>query len=85
MLPLALGAFVAAVMKVILPESVGFWVGDHGIVWGIPPHGAVARELAGNWFIPISVWFVILLAAGTTLLLRHQVQSFLVMRKLRRA
>jgi hypothetical protein len=80
---LSLGGLLAAVMKIILPNKVGFWVGDFGVVWGIPPNTAFARELAGNWFIPISAWLAILLAVGTTLLLRHQVRSFLVTRNLR--
>ena len=81
---LSLGASAAAVMKVILPKQVGFWVGDFGVIWGMPPDTAFGHELAGKWFIPISAWLAILFAVGTTLLLRRQVRSFLVTRNLRR-
>jgi len=81
---LSLGGLIAAVMKVIFPNRTGFWVGDFGFVWGIPPNTAFAHELAGKWFIPISAWLAIFFAVGTTLLLRHQLRSFLVTRHLRR-
>lgn len=80
---LSLGGLVAALIKFVLPDKVGLWVGDHGVVWGMPPEGALARELVGNWFIPLSAWFAIVVAAGTTLLLRKHIQSFVAARKLR--
>jgi hypothetical protein len=80
---LSLGALITVVMKMVLPDRVGFWVGDFGFVWGIPPNTAAGRELAGNWFIPITAWLAILFAVGTTLLLRHQVRSFLRSHNLR--
>jgi hypothetical protein len=74
---LSIGTAIAAVMKFFLPAKTGFWIGDNGVVWGIPPDGAFAHELAGEWFIPISVLLAIFFAVGTTLLLRIQVQSLL--------
>jgi hypothetical protein len=82
---LSVGTVFAAVMKLLLPEKVGFWVGENGVVWGIPPDGALAHELIGAWFIPISAWLAIFFAVGTTLLLRHQIQSFMVTIGLRRS
>jgi hypothetical protein len=65
---LTIGAMAAAVLKVILPAKIGFWVGSNGMVWGLPPEGAVARELAGNWFIAISLWVAIFIGVSTTFL-----------------
>jgi hypothetical protein len=79
----SIGGLVAMVAKLIVPEKVGFWIGDHGLVWGIPPEGAVARELAGNWFIPLSAWLAIVAAVGTTLLLRKHIHGFLASRRMR--
>lgn len=73
---LSLGCVVVMLMKIVMPDKVGLWVGDHGIVWGLPPHGALAHEFAGKWFIPVSAWLALLLAAATTLLLRKKIQGF---------
>lgn len=80
----SLGMLMAAALKVIFPARVGFWVGSHGMVWGIPPDGAVSRELAGNWFIPISLWVAMFAGVTTTLLVRARIQRFAASRKRRR-
>ena len=71
---LSLGMLIVAALKVAFPARTGFWVGTHGIVWGVPPEGAVARELAGNWFIPISLWVAIFVGVATTFLVRAGVR-----------
>ena len=80
---LALGAVFAATMKSVNPGQVGFWIGESGIVWGIPADGKIAREVAGSWFIPLSAWLAVFAVVGTALLLRKQMQRFAAHRVLR--
>jgi hypothetical protein len=66
----ALGFTLAAALKPIVPSKVGFWIGPHLFVWGMPGETMHSHELAGQYFIPVSVAFAFLLASGTTLALR---------------
>jgi hypothetical protein len=65
----ALAFTVAAIMKPIMPSRVGFWVSPHFLVWGMPPSSG-GHELAGQYFVPLSLIFAFLFGSGTTLLLR---------------
>jgi hypothetical protein len=71
----ALAFSVAAVLKLIMPSRVGFWVGPHLFVWGMTAHTPGRHELAGEYFVPVSVALAFLLASGTTLTLRWQARS----------
>jgi hypothetical protein len=71
----ALGFTLAAVMKPIMPSKVGFWVGPNVFIWGMPYPGSGAHELAGQYFIPLSVVFAFLFGSGTTLLLRWMIRG----------
>jgi HAAS domain-containing protein len=66
----ALGFTLCAVMKPIMPSKVGFWVGSNFVVWGVPQSRSGGYELAGHYFIPLSLIFAFLFGSGTTLLLR---------------
>jgi len=72
---------VTAVLKLVIPSRVGFWIGDSGVIWGIPPPDSNGLELAGDWFVPITVCFAIAVCAGTTMLLRKQLRSFAASRR----
>jgi HAAS domain-containing protein len=72
---------LAAVLKLVIPSRVGLWIGDSGLIWGIPPADANGLELAGDWFAPISVCLAIVFCAGTTMLLRKQLRSFAASRR----
>lgn len=74
---LAVAFFAVSIAKYIFPEKVGFFIGEHGINWGISPRNASAYELAGDNFIPISLALAVFFALGTTFLLRKQVQALL--------
>ena len=65
----ALAFTAAAVLKVIMPSKVGFWIGPHVLVWGVAPMSN-GHELAGQYFIPVSVALAFWFASGTTLVLR---------------
>ncbi len=67
----AFAFIVAAIMKPIMPSRVGFWVGPHLFTWGgVPANTAGAHELAGQYFIPISLVLGFLFASATTFALR---------------
>lgn len=65
-----LGGLIVIVMKPLVPR-VGLWVGSWGMVWGVPPSGAPARELLGRYFMPATTVLSFVLGCGTTLLLRR--------------
>lgn len=71
----ALAFSLAAILKVIMPSKVGLWVGPHLFVWGVTPHTPGRHELAGEYFIPVSVALAFLFASGTTLALRWLTRS----------
>lgn len=66
----ALAFFVAALLKPLKPSAIGFWVGPHLFVWGMPDRTIGGHELAGQYFIPVSIALAFLFASGTTLALR---------------
>ena len=66
----ALAFFVAALLKPLMPSAIGFWVGPHLFVWGMPEQTIGAHELAGQYFIPVSIALAFLFASGATLGLR---------------
>jgi len=70
-----LGFTVVALLKPIMPSKVGFWVGPHIIVWGVPGSHLGAQELAGQYFIPVSLVLAFLFASVTTLVLRWLMRS----------
>jgi hypothetical protein len=61
---------LAALLKLILPSKAGLWIGPHIFVWGVPGNTVGAHELAGQYFIPVSLVFAFLFASVTTLALR---------------
>jgi uncharacterized membrane protein len=70
----ALAGLFVAVLKVLEPSEVGFWIGDGQLVWGIPATTEGLTELAGNWFIPISLWMAFVFGFGTTMYLRRRLR-----------
>jgi hypothetical protein len=71
----ALGFTLTAILKLIIPSRVGFWVGPHMLIWGVPATRAHSFELAGQYFIPVSVAMAFVFASGTTLALRWLTRS----------
>jgi uncharacterized membrane protein len=71
----ALAFSVSAVLKLIMPAKVGFWVGPHLFVWGVTPTTPNRHELAGRYFVLVSVALAFLFASGTTLALRWLTRS----------
>ena len=65
----------SAVLKLIMPSRVGFWVGPHLFVWGETPAAPNQHELAGQYFAFVSVALAFLFASGTTLALRWLTRS----------
>jgi hypothetical protein len=61
---------LAALLKPIMPSKIGLWVGPHLFVWGMPGNTMGAHELAGEYFIPVSVVLAFLFASVTTVALR---------------
>ena len=71
----ALAFTLTAILKVIFPSRVGFFVGPHMLIWGVPATPAHGVELAGQYFIPVSVAMAFVFASGTTLALRWLTRS----------
>lgn len=71
----ALAFGLVAIAKVLMPTKVGFWIGPHMLVWGMSQTTAGHRELAGEYFIPISLAIAFVFGSGTTLLLRTWMRS----------
>jgi uncharacterized membrane protein len=46
---------VLIILKLINPNKVGYYVGNHSFVIGIPDSTTNQTELLGNWFIPVSI------------------------------
>jgi uncharacterized membrane protein len=66
---------LAAFLKTIMPSKVGLWVGPNVFVWGMPGSRQGAYELAGQYFIPVSLVLAFLFASVTTLALRWLMRS----------
>jgi hypothetical protein len=61
---------LAALLKPIMPSKIGLWVGPHLFAWGMPGSTVGAHELAGEYFIPLSLVLGFLFATATTFALR---------------
>jgi hypothetical protein len=69
------GFALVALLKPIMPARVGFWVGPHLFVWGMPGTTMHAHELAGQYFVPVSLVCAFVFASATTLVLQRLMRS----------
>ena len=70
-------AFLTVLVKLILPTRVGLWIGDFGMVWGIPPEGVTGYELLGNWFALVTMMVGVVAIIVTTVVLRQVLPTVL--------
>jgi hypothetical protein len=72
---LALGALVAPLIKLFIPQT-GTWIGPHEFVLaGVPANPESARELAGPNFVYFMIVLSFLFGAATTFILRRMMRS----------
>jgi len=71
--------FVAALLKPLFPENIGFWVGPDGVIFGMPASRVGAKELLGPWFTQVAavmgIGFLIVTTVAVRSLLRRMKRS----------
>jgi uncharacterized membrane protein len=70
----AVSFYLAALLKPLFPNNVGFFVGHDGLTIAAWPQRGLA--VLDNYFIPISIMLGYLFTVGTTLLLRMLMRNF---------